>query len=318
MSFRLFIYYCALCGAGAALLGWYFGRLTASEEHRLLTQGLKGLFLGLFVALSLSVIDALWNQSLRQFEAIAARTMTAILVGSIGGFVGGVFGEFFSRKLVDWTGNELLGTAFVVVGWTLTGLLIGAAPGVFDLVISQMSQQDSTGARRKVLNGVIGGAVGGCLGGIFTVLFHGFWSGLFNDKPLKELLSPSATGFVVLGACIGLLIGLAQVILKEAWLRVEKGFRAGRELILAKAVITVGRAETCDIGLFGDNSIEREHAQIEKQGSSFVLTDNGTPSGTYLNEQRIDRPTQLQAGDVIRVGRSVLRFGERAKKEEAK
>ena len=59
-------------------------------------------------------------------------------------------------------------------------------------------------------------------------------------------------GFVALGMCIGLLIGLAQVILKEAWVRVEAGFRAGREMILSKPEVTIGRAESCDIGLFGD------------------------------------------------------------------
>ena len=32
MSFRLFIYYCALCGGGGALAGWAIGRVFASGE----------------------------------------------------------------------------------------------------------------------------------------------------------------------------------------------------------------------------------------------------------------------------------------------
>ena len=40
-------------------------------------------------------------------------------------------------------------------------------------------------------------------------------------------------GFVVLGLCMGLMIAVAQVVLKEAWLKVEAGFRKGRELLLS-------------------------------------------------------------------------------------
>ena len=74
--------------------------------------------------------------------------------------------------------------------------------------------------------------------------------------------TPSAAGFVALGLCIGLLIGAAQVILKEAWVKVEEGFRPGRELIVSKGEIVIGRAESCDVGLFGDNAVERTHARI--------------------------------------------------------
>ena len=35
------------------------------------------------------------------------------------------------------------------------------------------------------------------------------------------------------------------------------GFWAGRELILTKPEITIGRAESCDIGLFGDSGVAR-------------------------------------------------------------
>jgi pSer/pThr/pTyr-binding forkhead associated (FHA) protein len=119
---------------------------------------------------------------------------------------------------------------------------------------------------------------------------------------------------VVLGVCIGLFVGLAQVILKEAWVRVEAGFRPGRELILAKDEVTIGRAETCDIGLFGDASIERLHARILQQGHRYLLADTGSAAGTFVNEQRITEPTPLRSGDSIRVGKSVMRFRERQRR----
>jgi pSer/pThr/pTyr-binding forkhead associated (FHA) protein len=110
------------------------------------------------------------------------------------------------------------------------------------------------------------------------------------------------------------MIGLAQVILKEAWLKVEQGFRAGRELILARPEITIGRAEICDVGLFGDAAVDLLHAIIQRQKNAHVIHDAGSTTGTFVNEERIEVPKVLHSGDVIRIGRSVLRFGERARK----
>jgi len=151
---------------------------------------------------------------------------------------------------------------------------------------------------------------------VLFVLLNTVWVGLFQGKDENELWSPSSLGFVALGLCIGLLIGLAQVIFKEAWIKVESGFRAGREKILAKGEFTIGRAESCDIGLFGDNTIERLHARILKRGNDFFLMDAGTPGGTFLNGRQVLRPELLHSGDTIKVGNSVLRFGERQKRKQ--
>jgi hypothetical protein len=136
---------------------------------------------------------------------------------------------------------------------------------------------------------------------------------VFREE-VANFWTPFAAGFIALGMCIGLLIGTAQVVLKEAWLKIESGRRAGRELILSKPAITIGRAEACDIGLFGDPAIERTHARILLQNNRFVLTDENTPAGTFLNGRRIDEPALLRSGDVIRVGNCTLRFGERQKR----
>ena len=304
MSFRLFIYYCALCGAAGAFIGWGLGRLLAGDD-KLLAASVKGLFLGMFVALALSLVDSLWNLSLRQFVAVAERVTAAVLVGGVGGFFGGLIGQAL------YSASPLLGFG---LGWTLTGLLIGAAPGVFDLLVSLNKRQDLRGPRRKVINGVLGGAVGGFLGGILSMFLRGAWNGLFESKPSALLWSPSATGFVALGACIGLLIALAQVFLKEAWLHVEAGFRSGRQVILSRPVVTIGRAESCDIGLFGDSSVERLHARLSRQGQDYILSDAGSAGGTYVNGERLRGPRILHAGDAIRIGNCQLRFGERRKR----
>jgi pSer/pThr/pTyr-binding forkhead associated (FHA) protein len=112
---------------------------------------------------------------------------------------------------------------------------------------------------------------------------------------------------------IGLAVSLTQVMLREAWVRVEAGFRPGRQLLLTKPATVIGRAESCDVGLFGDPAVEKVHARITREGERWVVSDAGTPSGTLVNGQRISGPTPLRSGDRIQVGASVLSFDVRAK-----
>ncbi len=103
------------------------------------------------------------------------------------------------------------------------------------------------------------------------------------------------------------------MILHETWIRVESGIRPGREIVLAKAITTLGRAESCDLGLFGDPSIEQMHARIHQHGIAYLLADADSAGGTFLNNRRVTQPTKLYTGDLIRLGGSVLLFGERPK-----
>lgn len=321
MSFRLFIYYCALCGGWAAFFGWMFGRIASFQSDSFvincIKMGIKGMLLGFFIALGLGLVDALWNLSLKQIPQIGMRVGAAVIVGALGGLLGGLIGQAvyglpflqgsnIILEMIRWLG--------FIFGWTLTGFLIGMSIGFFEMVMSIMTNKDVSGSQKKMIKAVVGGTAGGILGGILSLMLQAAWGSIFSGKNVGQLWSPTAMGFVALGMCIGLLIGLAQVIMKEAWIKVEAGFRPGREKIITKEQTTIGRAEACDIGLFGDPGTEKMHARIIMMGSRYFLEDVGTPGGTFLNEQRISGRTPLSNGDRIRVGKNVLLFQERQKR----
>jgi hypothetical protein len=307
MSFRLFIYYSAVLGGWAALFGWAVGRMLAPvEADQVRIAGVKGFFLGLLVALGLSLVDAVWNLSLRRLGEVGLRVVAAVVVGSLGGLIGGMLGQALYGATQQW--------AFFVLGWSFAGLLIGAALGTCEVLTSLLRQADTTGARRKLVNGILGGTLGGTLGGALAYLLREAWARLLSGEEVDALWAPTALGFVALGMCIGLLVALAHVVLKDAWVRVEAGFRAGRELILSKEKTTIGRGEQCDIGLFGDNMVEKVHARIVQAGGRYFVEDASTPSGTFVNDQPAAGRVALRSGDRIRVGRSVLCFRERARR----
>jgi pSer/pThr/pTyr-binding forkhead associated (FHA) protein len=59
--------------------------------------------------------------------------------------------------------------------------------------------------------------------------------------------------------------------------------------------------------------VEKLHARLVQQGERYYLEDSGSPAGTYVNGQRVKGPTPLKSGDLIRVGKNLLRFSERQK-----
>lgn len=295
MSFKLFIYYCALLGGWAAFLSWGIAQGTGIRNinNEYGRTALIAAVLGLLVAGAIGLVDAVLNAvGFQRFVRIGVCLGIGLLGGTIGGLIGQALYSLHHKLLF--------------IGWILTGIGIGMSIGIYDVLRAVMTGKDIRASLKKTLNGIYGGFLGGFLGGVlFQALFPN------TEIPRTDL----AVGLVILGLCIGLMVGLAQVVLKEAWIKVAQGFRAGRELLLAKDETTIGRAEGCDLGLFGDNTIERLHARILLKNQRYLLADADTPGGTFLNEERISKPTPLKSGDVIRVGNSVIEFGERQKRK---
>ena len=70
---------------------------------------------------------------------------------------------------------------------------------------------------------------------------------------------------------------------------------------------TIGRAPTCQIVL-KDDRCSRNHVEVFFSGDQWVLRDLDSRNGTLIGSQKITGDHLLQAGDIIRIGRSQLIF----------
>ncbi len=82
----------------------------------------------------------------------------------------------------------------------------------------------------------------------------------------------------------------------------------GAELPLGGDVLHLGRAPDNHI-VVNDQRVSRHHAVLKWEGKNYVLEDVGSASGTYVNEQRIERHVLAQ-GDVIRLGQTSFTYRE--------
>lgn len=95
---------------------------------------------------------------------------------------------------------------------------------------------------------------------------------------------------------------------KPAALLVVGGELNGTLFDMNEDVITAGRSADNSIPLeFG--GISRHHLKITHQGEeNWFIEDAGSKNGTYVNNNKIEYPTQLKKGDMIKLGTISLKY----------
>ena len=176
------------------------------------------------------------------------------------------------------------------VAWLVVGAIAGSLLGLADR------------SRVKALRGAFGGAIGGYLGGFVFALLGNAFSGGFLEFTGRLL------GFAVLGFAIGLMLQLVQQALKTAWLTgITTGPYEGKQYILGKPVVTVGRSDGNDIGLY------RETTLPLKLGAFQFVSNRWRYAGSPLevNGALLQADAALGSGDTIRLGKTEFLFEER-------
>jgi hypothetical protein len=77
--------------------------------------------------------------------------------------------------------------------------------------------------------------------------------------------------------------------------------RPARESIALATINSVGRSVHNAIVL-NDSSVSADHALVSYRLGQWWVEDVGSRNGTFLNDLRVEQPTVIHSGDVIRVG----------------
>ena len=95
-----------------------------------------------------------------------------------------------------------------------------------------------------------------------------------------------------------------------AYLFAKSGPDQGRQFPLAD-LVTIGRSPSCGISL-ADPRVSSEHAQLKRDGASYVYLDLKSTNGSFLlvegREERLRAAQALVDGDEIRLGQTVVQF----------
>ncbi len=229
-----------------------------------------------------------------------------LFVGLVGGFVSSIIaGIIYSplnmlalKQAGDAGGLPPMGFFIQIIGrslaWCLAGSTMGLAQGI------------ALRSKRLLLYGLLGGVVGGLLGGL-----------LFDPIDLI-LLGPDKTsahwsrliGFAVIGLSVGGMIGVVELLARDAWLRMTQGPLTGKEFLIFKDVMNVGSSPRSDIYLFNDTLVAEQHAIIRAVGDQCEVEARQSTSPVLLNNRPISR-ARMRHGDNVTIGRTSFVFQQR-------
>ena len=111
------------------------------------------------------------------------------------------------------------------------------------------------------------------------------------NRPKKAKRAAPAESRPVRGA-------LSQLIVTE-------GTLAGTRIALTGKPILIGRANDSTLVLTDDYASTR-HARISETNNVWYLEDLGSTNGTYVGQTKVTGPIPLEAGVVIRIGKTAM------------
>lgn len=272
-------------------------------------------------------------QSRRVFFALLLFPITAMMVGLFIGATDGVLSKAWGRAARSALVGGVVGFGATLAALIPTGLLFGTIQRIAIAVDTSRTLEPSSGAllvivigrglawalvgsaagmglglfmRSRALfwNGVIGGATGALIGG---VLFDPLGIALTRLAPTGGAEVSRALGLSLVGAGAGLMIGVVELIVRDAWLKVLTGPIAGKEFVLYRDPTWIGSSPKCEIYLFKDPRVAPRHAAIHRVAEYFEIEDQATDSGTGVAGRPVKRQ-RLQDRDRIQIGETLLEF----------
>ena len=77
------------------------------------------------------------------------------------------------------------------------------------------------------------------------------------------------------------------------------------EIPLVDESILIGRVSESDL-VVKDRFLSRQHARLYRKGEHIWLEDLGSSNGTWVNDRRVEQPTEIHPGDELRLSTSYI------------
>ena len=239
-----------------------------------------GMLLGLSLGAALLIAENIWGLRGRWWRDLNWVPLGAALLGALGAIIG----QLVYGLLPDSPTSRAW-------GWAILGAAVGAMLGLADR------------SKTKAGRGAFGGFAGGLAGGlVFDFLSKFLTIGEGDTGILARVL-----GLAVLGFAVGLMVQVVQQALKTAWLSgITTGPYEGKQYILGKPVVTVGRSDGNDIGLYREKNLGL------KAGAFSFNAGRWTYSGEALQINGSSQTNAvLSSGDTIRLGDTEFVFEDK-------
>lgn len=183
------------------------------------------------------------------------------------------------------------------VAWGVTGIAMGLGQGI------------AFRSGRLLLYGMVGGIMGGLLGGLFFDPIDMIF--INPDNPSAHL--SRMIGFVIIGLSVGVMIGVVQLLARDAWLRMTHGPLSGKEFLFFKDKMIIGSSPQCEIFLFNDSSVHERHAILRVVGDNVEIENLVKAKPVVLNSHTVTTRSRLNHGDQITIGKTVFLFETKQK-----
>jgi hypothetical protein len=145
------------------------------------------------------------------------------------------------------------------------------------------------------------------LGGLLFDPIYYFVVG--EDNPSAHL--SRFIGFTTVGLFVGLMIGVVELLARDAWLQMVAGPLAGKEFLIFKDTMKVGASPRSDIYLFNDESVSQNHAVIRATSDQYELEATSPEEFPVLVNGQPTKLRRLRHGDQIKLGSTVFSFQRR-------
>jgi len=237
------------------------------------------MFIGLFLGIGESVYYG-------SKEKIAKYAFTGIGISIVAGYISGYFAQMMYAEMLSDSASDFSAAFIRGLGWALMGLGIGLAVGLIKP------------EKKRIFFCSIGGVTGAFVGGF-----------LFNyiTAIIPNVVVARGFAIIIMGALIGVGVGLLEQFAKRAWLKVVRGEFEGKEYLVFAGTTSIGNNGKNTIVLFKDKLVAPHHCDIVLEGNRYVLYDQGSQLGTVVNGVKITKHN-LRQNDSIAIGNSVLKF----------